>query len=96
MARYISDIYSSKDTGIKKAEEYGNVHEDIPAADLNKPSKDSYGNLDGFTFYNHKSMDLFNNKKGRDIFKSEGLSSKAILAAKVYAQRGTFMYLYTY
>nr|WP_139132154.1 hypothetical protein [Fusibacter sp. 3D3] len=95
MAKNIGAV-SSPGWGINRADAYASAHEDIPSSELSKPSYNSFEELDGFIFYNHKMMDLYNNKKGRDIYSGNRTLTTTELAKKVYDSRSSFVYLYSY
>ncbi|ABR50745.1 hypothetical protein Amet_4677 [Alkaliphilus metalliredigens QYMF] len=95
MAKYIGAI-TSKSTGISKAAAFATAHEDYPSSVLQEKSKNSNGVLDGYTLLDHKDMDLYNNKKGRDIFDLNSTLVSTALAKKVYDNRNSLRYLYTY
>lgn len=51
----------TKEIGFSLAEKFATAHEDVPSADLQSSWMGFYG-------WQHKSMDLFNNNKGRLIY----------------------------
>lgn len=95
MAKYIA-ASSSPEYGISRAQAFATAHEDIPDSQLSQPSYNSFGQLDGYTYYSHKEMDLLNNQKGRDIYNVNRTLTSTALAQTVYQNRSNFIFLYWY
>lgn len=77
------------------AEAYGNAHEDRPVAELQARQ------ADGYTGYQHKAMDLANNKVGRDAikwyefyFNCWDSTVKARISAKLTNTSGNIVWLH--
>lgn len=60
MQKYIGGSFPSK---------YATAHEDYPEEDLQKKSKNSRGEYDGYKLQDHTDMDLHNNAVGRSLVK---------------------------